>query len=818
MTSFYFVRVAFQNALRSGQRGIVALLCIAFGVMSLVAMLLVAETINHMVALDPRLQYGADAMLTRAEHDAISPAVLAQLDALQARGVIQNHTAVALASALMFRVPQLAQAHFISAGIGVTPPGYPLIGEVTFAEPRAATLASVLRAVGDVVVTRDIATAQQLHVGDTLVLSDLARGIPVTARVRGILQDTPAHEGGRMYYTVATSEALVGGPALDTVFVTTKAVTPAAELLKASGWSVTTMAGMANSNREGRDLVNLLLKGAGVLALLVGGIGIANTMQVLLQRRRKEVAIWKTLGYRTQDLYVLFAAEAALFGIVGSVTGAALGLFMSFLLIDLFGRTTELLFAWTFSPLPLLVGMLAGIVTTILFALWAIVLVSRVQPMSLLRNETVDAARVPWWQSAGLALALAVPFAILTSWIMGTPVQGVGVIAFAIVGTAVLAVVLGGLGWLATRLLPFGRIPLFQIARNSLRRRGASLLFAMMALLVGVIALAFGLVFTQNAGREMDTRSIRLEGYNTVIIAPAAQQATVLRALSPSQTAILSQTSVRAIRGTGEYADQWEQPELVVATEPYNYKLTGAAWGEQPDGVYIDTSSHISTGSQIEIVLSDGTRVSKKVIGRYSIKQNPTTMWTSFGPLLQASANNKIVAPETVRIYAELDAPRLQQISATLQDATVIDIAAYAVRFTQAYENLYILAVVMAGLALLAGMLLIANAVGLAMLDRRYEIGVLKTIGYTTRHVLLTLVVEYGIIALLVSGVGIAVVQIWLLFLGRTNNLAARLIYMTGQDALTISAVTLLATLFTVLAVIWKPVRTSPIFILNDRT
>lgn len=162
-TIFYFLRIAAQNALRSGQRGIVALLCIAFGVMSLVAMLLVAETINHMVAMDPRLQFGADAMLTRLDGDKISPAALEQLDDLQAGGVIESHTAVAVASALMFRVPQSAQAHFISAGIGVTPQGYPLIGEITFAEPRDATLASTLREVGDVVVTRDIAGEQKLH-------------------------------------------------------------------------------------------------------------------------------------------------------------------------------------------------------------------------------------------------------------------------------------------------------------------------------------------------------------------------------------------------------------------------------------------------------------------------------------------------------------------------------------------------------------------------------------------------------------------------------------------------------------------------------
>jgi predicted lysophospholipase L1 biosynthesis ABC-type transport system permease subunit len=37
---------------------------------------------------------------------------------------------------------------------------------------------------------------------------------------------------------------------------------------------------------------------AGVLGLLVGGLGISNTLQVILARRKLEIAVLKTLGYR----------------------------------------------------------------------------------------------------------------------------------------------------------------------------------------------------------------------------------------------------------------------------------------------------------------------------------------------------------------------------------------------------------------------------------------------------------------------------------------------------------------------------------------
>ena len=45
-----------------------------------------------------------------------------------------------------------------------------------------------------------------------------------------------------------------------------------------------------------------------------------------------------------------------------------------------------------------------GIITTVSFALFAIVITSRVRPLALLRNEELEIRRVPWMQTAGLAL------------------------------------------------------------------------------------------------------------------------------------------------------------------------------------------------------------------------------------------------------------------------------------------------------------------------------------------------------------------------------------------------------------------------------
>ncbi|HCI81226.1 MAG TPA: ABC transporter permease, partial [Ktedonobacter sp.] len=49
----------------------------------------------------------------------------------------------------------------------------------------------------------------------------------------------------------------------------------------------------------------------------------------------------------------------------------------------------------------------------------------------------------------------------------------------------------------------------------------------------------------------------------------------------------------------------------------------------------------------------------------------------------------------------------------------------------QVLDNLIIMLTTLASLAMIAGIVIIANAVGLAMLERQREIGILKSVGYT---------------------------------------------------------------------------------------
>ncbi|MFC9705235.1 ABC transporter permease [Streptomyces sp. NPDC056943] len=80
---------------------------------------------------------------------------------------------------------------------------------------------------------------------------------------------------------------------------------------------------LARDEAEGA-LTGLVLSLAGV-ALLVGGVGIANTMVVGVMERRGEIGLRRALGARGGQIAAQFLLEAVLMGFIGGIAGLAVG-------------------------------------------------------------------------------------------------------------------------------------------------------------------------------------------------------------------------------------------------------------------------------------------------------------------------------------------------------------------------------------------------------------------------------------------------------------------------------------------------------------
>jgi putative ABC transport system permease protein len=74
-------------------------------------------------------------------------------------------------------------------------------------------------------------------------------------------------------------------------------------------------------------LVNLvyILDGLASIALLVGVLGIMNTMGFNLSERKREIGLLKSVGFNKKQILISCSLEAGLLGLIGSLIGVVLG-------------------------------------------------------------------------------------------------------------------------------------------------------------------------------------------------------------------------------------------------------------------------------------------------------------------------------------------------------------------------------------------------------------------------------------------------------------------------------------------------------------
>jgi putative ABC transport system permease protein len=123
-----------------------------------------------------------------------------------------------------------------------------------------------------------------------------------------------------------------------------------------------------------------LFLGLGAVALLVGGVGIANVMVISVLERRSEIGLRRALGATRRNVGVQFLAESLLLAGLGGAAGTLLGALVTI------GYATHEGWSAALPPVALVGGVLVAVVAGGVAGLYPALRAARLSPTEALRS------------------------------------------------------------------------------------------------------------------------------------------------------------------------------------------------------------------------------------------------------------------------------------------------------------------------------------------------------------------------------------------------------------------------------------------------
>ena len=334
----------------------------------------------------------------------------------------------------------------------VEPETYPFYDQIVLREPQGATLADVLLARRDaqgtpedprpIVVSTGLTrvTSLGVRVGDIVRLGAadttyVVRGIAPASAETVLTLPSAAFLGTYVYLPLGDLGRLGEPPLPDQVFIKVPLGRDISQVEKSliaylqerlgretsfdTQLNRATVPELAEQNEETAGVIDDMILVIGLSSLLIGGIGIVNTMLVVVNRRMLEIAVLKTLGLKAYRVTVLFLVEALLMSLIGSLVGVGVGVVLSYLVRGVGEQAFALSLEWRLYPTAMASGLFLGVLMTTLFGFMPTLIAGQVRPAIVLRPNDAEMPAAGLVQTLLAVVVMIVVLGVLVSSIIG---------------------------------------------------------------------------------------------------------------------------------------------------------------------------------------------------------------------------------------------------------------------------------------------------------------------------------------------------------------------------------------------------------------
>lgn len=553
--------------------------------------------------------------------------------------------------------------------------------------------------------------------------------------------------------------------------------------LPQSGFTVTDRRDPSPQVTRTLDRLRQFLTLLGLTALLTGGVGVANAVATFIDRRRKVIATFKSLGASGGMVFAVFLTQVLAMALVGVLLGLGLGFLLPPILAAAFQGYLPVAPEFATSLESLALAVVYGLLVALLFALWPLGHAREVRATVLFRDEVSD--NRTWPRTGILVVIVLTALALALVAVFSSDSKRIALYFIAIL--SVVFAIFWGLGTLVTRFarrMRRPRRPELALAIANIGAPGGLTRSVVLSLGSGLSLLVAVALADSSLVAELESRLPESSpSYFVLDIPKQDQQAfkdTVLREapgailedapMLRGRLVALKDVPVEKVKTNPE--SQWvltgDRGLTYSSTVPAGSKVVEGKWW--PDGYTGEPLVSFEAELARNLGLKLGDTVTVNVLGR-NVTARITNLrevkWESlalnfvmvFSPNTLAGAPHNLLATISLpKAAAVTDEVRLARaIGKAFPSVTSIRVKDAIDAFNAVFAKVMSAVRVAGSVTLLAGALVLAGAMATAQRRRILEAVILKTLGATRGRILASHAAEYLLLAAVTASAAILV-------------------------------------------------------------
>jgi len=381
----WLIKMAVRDGKASGKKLSLFMASIVLGIAAVVSIQSFGVNLKENIALQSKSLMGTDYKID--SNDAPNERVLAVLDSLGGADARE----ISFPSMVSFKKNEgtkLVQVRGIEGG-------FPFYGSIETDPPEAANR---FMTEGGALLDATVMLQLNLKPGDSINIGKIT--IPISGALVSIPGSTAVFSSVAppvvlSYDFIEKTELVQMGSRVkyDFYFVAEETLdlrklrTDLRPVLQQENYSIDTH--VSSSERLGRRFDNFgkFLNLVAFIALLLGCVGIASAIHIYIKEKLKAVAILKCLGATKRQTFLIYLFQIAGIGLLGGVIGTVLGLVLQQLFPLFLGDLLPVDVEITFSMQVVFMGILLGVLMSVLFALYPLMNTLYVSPLQALRVD-----------------------------------------------------------------------------------------------------------------------------------------------------------------------------------------------------------------------------------------------------------------------------------------------------------------------------------------------------------------------------------------------------------------------------------------------